>query len=100
MTVYLVSYADYEGNDTVGYFTDKAKAEECCRYMNKRHPSDYEDEEFMWHIFSYTLDPTDYASLNKELAEKERQIFERKQEIERQAELAELARLKAKYESN
>ena len=97
MKVYIVELHDYDRNSSIGYFTDYKKAECCCEYLNRIEHSEYEN--FDWYIQPYDLDEIDYESLNKELDEQERLEFESRLERERQEELAELARLKAKYEN-
>ena len=98
MEVYIVAYEDYDGSDSVGYFLDGSKAESCRDYLNRTRPSPYNKNGDTWHIIKFNLNETDYDSLNKELDEKERIEFEMRLEREMQKELAELARLKAKYE--
>lgn len=96
MKIYIVTFHDYDGYDIVGYFTDYEKAQSCCDYLNRTRPSPY--DHFEWVITEYSLDETDYAALNMELDERERAEYENRVEKIRQVELAELARLKAKYE--
>ena len=98
MKIYLCEYEDYDGYGARGYFTDKEKAEECCKYLNKTEPSCYIED--AWEVREYELDYTDYATLNERIYEEE--VIKEKVdlEIERRKELAELARLKAKYETN
>lgn len=91
MKIYLVEYEYYEYHEAVGFFLEESKAEECCKYLNRKGKED-------WYVCEYELDDTDYVSLNKELDEKERLEFESRLEKEKRRELAELARLKAKYE--
>lgn len=96
MKIYMAEYHDYDSNDSVGYFTECKKAESCCEYLNRTKHSPYEG--FDWYVSEYNLDETDYESLNNKLDEQERLEFENRLEREKQKELAELARLKAKYE--
>lgn len=98
MKVYIVAYEDYDGSDSTGYFLDESKARECCKYLNQVRPSEYNKTGDTWNVLQYDLDETDYASLNKELEELERLEFENRLEKEKQRELAELARLRAKYD--
>ena len=91
MKVYMVAYQYYEDTDIVGYFIEKSKAEECCKYLSRTDKAN-------WYVCEYDLDETDYASLNKELDEQEKLEFESRIEKKKQRELAELARLKEKYE--
>ena len=95
MKIYIVELHDYDCDDSVGYFTDPQKANQCCTYLNRVRSSDYEN--FEWHVVEYDLDEKDYESLNKELDEEERIEFEGRMERIKQEELKELARLKAKY---
>ncbi len=97
MKIYIVTYEDYDGSDSVGYFLDEAKADECRKYLNRARPSDYNETGDTWYVTQYDIDETDYASLNKELDEQERIEFETRLERERQAALAEFERLKEKY---
>ena len=96
MKIYMVEFYDYDTNDSVGYFTEREKAESCCEYLNRTKHSEY--KQFDWFVAEYNLDETDYESMNKELDKQERIEFETRLEREKQKELAELARLKAKYE--
>lgn len=97
MKIYIVAYEDYDGSDSVGYFLDESKANECCEYLNRTRPSNYNKTGDIWHVGEYNLDETDYASLNKELDEQERIEFETRLEREKQTALAEIVRLKEKY---
>lgn len=97
MKIYIVAYEDYDGSDSVGYFLDESKANECCEYLNRTRPSCYNKTGDIWHVGEYNLDETDYASLNKELDEQERIEFETRLEREKQTALAEIVRLKEKY---
>lgn len=93
--IYIVKLHDYDRCDDYGYFDTYEKAKECCDYLNAAHPSDYD---FEWEIERYSLDTTDYAALNKEYNAEQKRIADEKAEAFKQQELAELARLKAKYE--
>lgn len=95
MTIYMVEFADYDTNDSVGYFTERKRAESCCEYLNRAKHSEY--KQFDWCVFEYNLDETDYDSLNKELDEQERIEFENRLNKEKQDAIAEIERLKAKY---
>lgn len=97
MKIYIVAYEDYDGSDSVGYFLDESKANECCKYLDRARPSYYSESGYTWDVFEYELDETDYASLNKALDEQERLNIEMALEMEKQEALAEIARLKAKY---
>lgn len=90
MKVYMVEYQYYEDTDTVGYFLEESKAEECCKYLTRT-------DRVNWYVCEYNLDETDYASLNKELDEQERLEFEGRLEREKQEAIAEITRLKEKY---
>lgn len=94
MKIYLVQYTDYDGGDVVGYFTDNKRAESCCEYLNRTRHSEYN---FDWYISEYNLDETDYESLNKELDEQERLELENRREKEKRDAIAEIERLRAKY---
>ena len=97
MKIYIVTYEDYDGSDSVGYFLDESKANECCEYLNKTRPSCYVEDGDTWYVEEYNLDDTDYASLNKEIEEQVRLEDERKLEKEKQEALAQIAKLKEKY---
>ena len=99
MKIYVVEYDDYDSSDSVGYFTDRNKAEECCKYLNRTRPSYYykESGRDTWEIFEYELDDTDYQSLNKELDEQEKIKAKEELEKEKQQAIAEITRLKEKY---
>lgn len=94
--IYIVMLNDYDRNDIWGCFTDYDKAKGCCDYLNATCPSHYEG--FEWEMDEYGISNTDYSALLKEHEEQQRQIAEAAEEKVRQTELAELARLKAKYE--
>lgn len=89
----MVGYQYYEDVDAIGYFIEESKAKECCKYLNRIGRTS------CWDVYEFNLDETDYYSLNKELDEQERLKAEKELEKKRQKELAELARLKAKYET-
>lgn len=93
MKIYIVGYQCFDDIDIVGYFLEEFKAEECCKYLNRIGRTS------CWDVYEFNLDETDYYSLNKELDEQERLEAEKELEKKRQRELAELARLKAKYET-
>lgn len=95
MKIYIVECDDYDGHDSVGYFTDSKKAESCCKYLNKTRHSEYEN--FHWHLSEYNLNQTDYESLNKEFDEQENLNLKNKLERMRQEALVEIERLKAIY---
>ena len=97
MKIYMVAYEDYDGSDSVGYFLDESKANECCKYLNRTRPSCYNHTGDTWDVFEYNLDETDYNSLNKKLDEQERIEFENRLNKEKQDAIAEIERLKAKY---
>ena len=97
MTVYIISYEDYDGSDSVGYFLDRSKANECREYLNRVRPSCYNHTGDTWDVYEYDLDETDYASLNKELDEQEILEFENRMAKEKQKAIAEINRLKEKY---
>lgn len=97
MKIYIVAYEDYDGSDSVGYFLDKSKAEECCKYLNRTSPSCYNYTGDTWDVLEYDLDETDYASLNKKIEEQVRLESERKLEKEKQEALAQIAKLIEKY---
>lgn len=94
MKIYLVSLHDYDRYNSVGYFTELKKAELCCEYLNRVERSEYG---FDWFVLEYNLDETDYESLNKELDKQERLELENRLEKEKQDAIAEIERLKAKY---
>ena len=98
MTIYLVGLIDYDRDELVGYFITYKRAKMCCDWLNITDPSDYEDHE--WRIINFNLNETDYEHLLKEHESKEVFDFEQQMEKIKHQELEELARLKAKYESN
>lgn len=97
MKIYIVAYEDYDGSDSVGYFLDESKANECREYLNRTRPSSYNHTGDTWDVLEYNLDETDYNSLNKKLDEQERIEFENRLNKEKQDAIAEIERLKAKY---
>ena len=99
MKIYMVAYEDYDGSDEVGYFLEKSKAQECCRYLNRYKPSFYKKDSGLdtWYVYEYEFNDTDYALLNKELDEQEMLNSEMEFEMEKQEAIAEIARLQAKY---
>ena len=97
MKIYMVELHDYDNDTVVGYFTEHDKAEKCQEYLNKARPSAYDG--FTWELIEYEPNTIDYAPLINEIYEKERLEREAEEEEVRQQELAELARLKAKYET-
>jgi hypothetical protein len=97
MKIYIVELHDYDRSAYVGYFTDPQKAKQCCEYLNRTDPSQYNDE-YEWIVVEYTPNDIDYESKIKELDKAERIKYENRLERIKQEELTELARLKAKYE--
>ena len=95
MKIYIVKLDDYDMHDSIGYFTELSKAEKCRDYLNRTRPSPYED--FEWEVVEYNRDNIDYDTKIKELDEKDKLRKIQQQEKIKQKELAELARLKAKY---
>lgn len=74
MKIYMAAYdgCDSYGRSiscSIGYFLDKTKAEECCKYFERTNPTRINSS--WWYIEEYDLDETDYASLNKKLDEQE-----------------------------
>ena len=100
MSIYIVHFSDYDNDFSIGYFMNKEDAKACAEYYNETEPSVYFDNAY--EVEEYDLDDTDCAILLKEIEEKKQRELEAIQEAEREAikqkELAELARLKAKYE--
>ena len=96
MDIYIVHFSDYDNEYSLGYFTNKEDAEACAEYYNRTEPSSYFENAH--EVETYVFDDTDYKALVKELNDKERAEKEAKKEAFKQKELAELARLKAKYE--
>lgn len=96
MKIYIVEIHDYDSYDSVGYFTDYEKANKCCEFLNRTRPSEY--EEFEWYVSEYYQNNTNYAFFIDKLNEEEKVEYETRMERIKQEELAELARLKAKYE--
>lgn len=68
-------------------------------YYMRAQPSDYEYMCDAYSLEKYELDDADYTALIKELDEAEKAKQRKEEEEFRNKELAELARLKAKYES-
>ena len=60
-----ISYEDYDDSNSVGYFIDGSKAEECCKYLNRTRPSYYNKIGDTWKVSKLNFDETDYGSLNK-----------------------------------
>ena len=98
MSIYLVRFHDYDTMFNVGYFTSEEDAEKCMEYYMRTRPSSYEYLCDAYSLEKYELDDTDYAALNKELDEAEKAMQMEEEKELRNKELAELARLKAKYE--
>lgn len=98
MSIYIVRFHDYDTMFNVGYFTSEEGAEKCMEYYMRTKPSDYEYMCDAYNLEKYELDDTDYDALNKELDEAEKARQRKEEEEFRNKELAELARLKAKYE--
>lgn len=98
MSIYIVRLHDYDTMFNVGYFTSEADAEMCVEYYMRSRPSSYEYLCDAYSLEKYELDDTDYDALNKELDEAEKAMQREEEEELRNKELAELARLKAKYE--
>lgn len=98
--IYIARYIDYDSDDVIDCFTNKKQAEACCEYENRTNPSPYFDNPCK--VEEYSIDEVDYIALVAELNEQERIAKEEAERAEqekiRQEELAELARLKAKYE--
>ena len=98
MSIYLVRFRDYDTEFCLGYFTSEEDAENCMEYYMRTRPSSYEYLCDAYSLEKYELDDTDYAALNKELDEAEKAMQMEEEKELRNKELAELARLKAKYE--
>ena len=98
MSIYIVRFHDYDTMFNVGYFTNEEDAETCMEYYMRTRPSSYEYLCDAYSLEKYELDDTDYDALNKELDEAEKAEQKKEEEEFRNKELAELARLKAKYE--
>ena len=98
MSIYIVRCYDYDTIFGVGYFTNEEDAEKCMEYYMRTKPSDYEYMCDAYSLEKYELDDTDYTALTKELDEAEKTMQKKEEEEFRNKELAELARLKAKYE--
>lgn len=98
MSIYIVRCYDYDNIFGVGYFTNEEDAEKCMEYYMRTEPSDYEYMCDAYSLEKYELDDTDYMALLKGLDEDEREKQRKEEEEFRNKELAELARLKAKYE--
>nr|DAR55789.1 MAG TPA: hypothetical protein [Caudoviricetes sp.] len=98
MSIYIVRFHDYDTMFNVGYFTSEEDAEKCMEYYMRTRPSDYEYMCDAYSLEKYELDDTDYTALIKELDEAEKAMQKKEEEEFRNKELAELARLKAKYE--
>lgn len=96
MKIYIVKFEDYDGSDTVGYFTELEKAELCCEYMNKAHPSHYFEN--AWDIEWYELDETNYVSLIEEFDAKEKARKENELEALKQKKMDEIKKLNLELE--
>lgn len=99
MSIYLVRFCDYDDMFCVGYFTNEADAEKCLEYYSRTRPSDYDYICDAYSIEKYEPNDIDYAALLKGLDEAEKAMQKKEEEEFRNKELAELARLKAKYEN-
>ena len=99
MSIYIVRFHDYDTMFNVGYFTSEEDAETCMEYYIRTRPSDYEYLCDAYSLEKYELDDTDYTALLKALDEEERAKQRKEEEEFRNKEIAELARLKAKYEN-
>jgi hypothetical protein len=98
MSIYLVRFRDYDTEFCLGYFTSEEDTEKCMEYYMRTKPSDYEYMCDAYSLEKYEFDDTDYTALLKELDEAEKAMQKKEKEEFRNKELAELARLKAKYE--
>lgn len=99
MSIYIVRFSDYDSEFGIGYFTSKEDAEKCMEYYMRAEPSSYAYMSDAYSLEKYELDDTDYVELLKALDEEEKEKQRKKEEKVRNKELAELARLKAKYEN-
>lgn len=99
MSIYIVRFSDYDSEFGIGYFTSEEDAEKCMEYYMRAEPSDYEYMCDAYSLEKYELDDTDYVELLKALDEEKKEKQRKKEEKVRNKELAELARLKAKYEN-
>lgn len=96
--IYLVELHDYDCDEVVGYFTSEESAKICCDYLNAARPSNYEDCNKHWYITCYAENVINYSQLMKQFTAQKAKEEQEKQEAIKAKELAELARLKAKYE--
>lgn len=94
-SIYIVTLNDYDRDEIVGYFTSYEEAENCRQYLDMTEPSEYDAG---WCIEEFGHDTTDYASKLTLAKEAKLEMDKELEEVTRQYELAELARLKAKYE--
>lgn len=99
MSIYIVRFHDYDTMFNVGYFTSEEDADMCMEYYMRTRPSSYEYLCDAYSLEKYELDDTDYTLLLKALDEEEKEAQRKEEEELRDKELAELARLKAKYEN-
>lgn len=99
MSIYIVRFSDYDSEFGIGYFTSEEDAEKCMEYYMRAKPSSYAYMCDAYSLEKYELDDTDYVELLKALDEEEKEKKRKKEEKIRNNELAELARLKAKYEN-
>lgn len=98
MSIYIVRFCDYDTMFGIGYFTNERDAEKCLEYYSRTRPSDYAYMCDAYSIETYESNDVDYTALIKELDEAEKAKQKEEEEAFRKKELAELARLKAKYE--
>lgn len=96
MPIYIVHYSDYDSEFDVGYFTSKRMAKLCKEYYEKNEPCSY--SECGYEILEFSPNDVDYEALNKNFDDAMRMKKLAEEEEFRNKELAELARLKAKYE--
>lgn len=99
MSIYIVRFCGYDSEFGIGYFTSKEDAEKCMEYYMRAEPSSYAYMSDAYSLEKYELDDTDYVELLKALDEDDKEKQRKKEEKVRNKELAELARLKAKYEN-
>jgi hypothetical protein len=97
MPIYIVALHDYDRDDTVGYFTDIEKANECCEYLNKVETSYYADVGCKWRVVTYHPHKTNYNAWLKKL--KREEAIKRQKEAEKslQIDLKMFERFKEKF---
>ena len=101
MTIYIVSYGDYDGEEVRGVFTNKSVAEKCYKYEQMLVDIDRADGYDYGRgvaFDEYELsDDVDFDAKIAELLENERKKVQEKENAIKEADLVEFNRIKEKY---